>query len=84
MTIKTILTPGIAKRMNEENAFNDFVIGCIYRHLSGDWGEVPEDDALLNRSDPMYAISAYTSSDGVKIWLKQDYKILTVMFPSEY
>lgn len=84
MTIKTVITSGISKKMNAEDAFNNFVIGCIYRHLSGDWGEVSEDDALLNKSDPMYAMSVYTSSDGVKIWLKQDYKILTVMFPSEY
>ena len=84
MSIKTMFTKRIAIKMNENDDFNQFVLDSIYRHLSGDWGDVSPADADVNSSDPLYALSAYKSPDGMKIWLKQDYNVLTVLFPDEY
>lgn len=80
MQIKTIITAGVAAEMNASDEFNQFVIDSIYRHLSGDWGDASEHDRELNSSDPLNALSAYKSAAGVKIWIKQDGKILTVLF----
>lgn len=84
MQIKTIITAGVAAEMNASDEFNQFVIDSIYRHLSGDWGDVSEHDRELNSSDPMNALSAYKSTADVKIWIKQDGKKITVLFPDEY
>lgn len=84
MQVKTIFTPKIAAEMNASDTFNQFVLDSIYRHLSGDWGDVSIIDANRNTADPLNALSIYTASDGVKIWVKQDYNILTVLFSDEY
>lgn len=84
MQIKTIVTARVASEMNTSDEFNQFVIDSIYRHLSGDWGDVSEHDRELNRSDPLNALSAYKNTADTKIWIKQYGKILTVLFPDEY
>ena len=84
MQIKTIITAGVAAEMNASDEFNQFVIDSIYRHLSGDWGDVSEHDRELNSSDPMNALSTYKSASDAKIWIKQDGKKITVLFPDEY
>ena len=84
MQIKTIATIGITEKMETSPEFCKFVISSLDKHFLGDWGEVSEADSVANTSDPLYALSAYTDPDGVKIWVKQDYNIVTVLFPSEY
>lgn len=84
MQIKTIVTAGVAAEMSNSDSFNRFVFNSIHRHLSGDWGEVSEDDRETNNTAPLYALSAYTVPDGRKIWVKQDGGVLTVLFPDEY
>lgn len=84
MKIKTIATAAIAEKIQASDTFHNFVISSITRHLIGDWGEVSAADAEANTNDPHYALSAYTAPDGVKIWIKQDYDVVTVLFPSEY
>lgn len=84
MTVKTVLTANVVKKMNSDSIFNEFVINCIYRHLSGDWGEMPPKDIEANNADPLFAMSLYTAPDNTKIILKQDYNVLAVFFPEEY
>lgn len=84
MDIKTIATAGIAEKMQTNKDFNDFVYSSLNRHFCGDWGDVSADDAATNAADPLCALSAYTALDGRKIWIKQDYNVVTVLFPSEY
>lgn len=76
-------TVGVAEKMEQFKEFKQFVHDSLSRHLSGDWGDINEEDAEINNTDPEYALSAYTL-DGVKIWLKQDDDIITVLFPDEY
>lgn len=84
MQVKTVCTTRIAAEMNSNDTFNQFVLDSIYHHLSGDWGDVSIIDANRNTADPLNALSIYTAHDGVKIWVKQDYNILTVAFSDEY
>lgn len=84
MDIKTVVTHTIAEKMQKSNSFHDFVFSSIARHLSGDWGDISENDKAVNDIDPVNALSAYTVPNGTKIWIKRDVDILTVLFPSEY
>lgn len=84
MSIKTIITGSVAAKMNTNDAFNQFVLDAIHRHLSGDWGDISECDRKSNNDDPMNASSTYNSPDNTKIWVRQNGKILTVLFPDEY
>ena len=84
MTVKTVLTKDVAKKMNSDYVFDRFIARCIYRHLSGDWGEMPPEDMESNNTDPLFAMSSYTAPDNTRVILKQDYNILTVLFFKEY
>lgn len=84
MQIKTIATAGIAEKMKISIEFCKFVISSLDRHFRSDWGEVTEEDAATNTSSPLYALSAYIDPDGVKIWIKQDCNVVTVLFPIGY
>lgn len=84
MTARLCITAGVATKMNQSDAFNSFVSRSLDRHLSGDWGEISAEDIGANNANPLYALSAYTDPEGVKIWIKQDFNIITVLFPSEY
>ena len=82
--VSTYMTAGIAAAVESSEDFRKFVNNCFLRHLRKDWGEITPEDAALNAMNPRFAMSAYTSPDGRKVWLKQDFDILTVLFPSEY
>lgn len=84
MQIRVIATATIAEKVHENTSFERFVNNSLDRHFSGDWGDISEEDAAVNTNAPLHALSAYTNPDGVKIWIKQDYDIITVLFPSEY
>lgn len=84
MTVKTVLTADVAKKMNKDYVFDRFISRCIDRHLSGDWGEIPPEDVEANNADPLFAMSLYTAPDNTKVVLKQDYNVLAVFFPCEY
>lgn len=84
MQLKTIVTAGVAADMSNSGSFNQFVFDSIHRHISGDWGEVSENDRETNNAAPLYALSAYMAPDGRRIWAKQDGGVLTVLFPDEY
>lgn len=84
MQIKKTITAGVAEKMNANDTFNEFVLDSVYRHLSGDWGDVSVNEAEINAADPLNAMSAYHAPNGTKIWIKQNGKFLTVLFPDEY
>lgn len=84
MQIRVIATAAIAKKVHKSTGFERFINNSLDRHFSGDQGEVSEDDSATNTSDPLYVLSAYTDPNGVKIWIKQDYNVVTVLFPFEY
>jgi hypothetical protein len=64
----------------------------LTRHLTGDWGDVDEEDKALNDcalETGTRLISAYhigDSQDPVKIWIitEADRSVTTLLLPSEY
>lgn len=82
--IEIVVTRSIKNAMDQDRNFEQFVMACMKRHLSGDWGDTCKEDAALNNEDPCNALSAYTYENDIKIWLKRDYDVLTILYPSEY
>jgi hypothetical protein len=61
----------------------------IKRHVTGDWGELDEEDQRENELSVAHGfrlLSAYTLSDGTKLWIitEADRSSTTLLLPSEY
>lgn len=62
----------------------------LQRHLSGDWGNVPVEDAQLNElaigPEAGRVLSSYDITSGVRIWIitEWDRSVTTFLLPSEY
>lgn len=82
-----VATAGVAAWMEEEGLDVE-VANRLCRHVSGEWGEVCEEDAATNEEALQYGnriMSVYTVR-GVKIWIitEADRSSTTVLFPDEY
>jgi len=65
------------------------VAQALARHLSGDWGELSEEDRVANEqalAEQERLLSAYTSTSGVKFWIitEWDRSYTTVLLPEDY
>ena len=83
------LTAGVNNRISEEVRFEMFVINCIKRHLSGDWGNLGEGDKKENElslKKGFRLLSSYKYKDEIKIWIitESDRSATTILFPEEY
>lgn len=61
----------------------------IRRHITGDWGELDEDDQQENQrslQDGCRLLSAYQLRDGRRIWVitEADRSSTTILLPEEY
>lgn len=61
----------------------------LRRHVTGDWGEVPPEDAQENElsvKQGFRILSAYTLNTSVKIWIitEADRSATTLLLPDEY
>ena len=61
----------------------------LKRHVTGDWGEVDEEDCRENELSVVQRcrlLSAYTLSNGTKLWIitEADRSATTLLLPSEY
>ena len=64
-------------------------IDFLRRHVTGDWGEVPEEDAEENDRSVEHGfrvLSSYTLETGVKVWVitEWDRSVTTFLLPEEY
>lgn len=62
---------------------------AFLRHLSGDWGDVSQDDTQSNNQalkNGGRLLSEYHSAQGVKFWIitEADRSVTTVLLPSDY
>lgn len=82
----TVATPGALEALEEaEQSAGAF----LSRHVMGDWGEVPEEDAQANEdalSNGARLLSAYTTKTGAKLWVitEADRSATTILTPEEY
>jgi hypothetical protein len=79
-------TPGVIQAVVTAG---DDVFPYLARHARGDWGEVNEEDRLLNDRALVSGtrlLSAYRLRDGTKVWIitEADRASTTVLLPGEY
>ena len=91
---QTVMTCGVNAQMQRDEYFGAHVHDCIRRHLSGDWGDLGDEDKASNdaainppggcEADRIF--SAYESAEHPKIWIitEWDRSVTTVLFPDEY
>ena len=68
---------------------NDDIQTALDRHLSGDWGDVGEEDRAENElslKQGLRLFSVYHGSNGTKFYIitEHDRSITTVLLPSDY
>ena len=61
----------------------------VSRHIKGDWGDVPRDDAAANTDALRIGarlLSSYELPDGTRIWIitEADRSATTLLLPEEY
>jgi hypothetical protein len=83
---RIVATPGALAAMEEAG---DNPGTLLKRHLSGDWGDLDEDDRRENECSLAHAcrlLSVYILSTGTRLWVitEADRSATTLLLPSEY
>ena len=81
-----VATPGALSALAEAEEEIGYL---LIRHISGDWGNVPTEDAVANNEaleNGFRILSSYQLSTGEKIWVitEADRGVTTFLLPSEY
>lgn len=83
---RTVATPGALEALEKASQTpTEF----LSRHVSGDWGTLPPEDAQANK-DALAGggrlFSAYLLNNGTKIWVitEWDRSVTTILLPAEY
>ena len=85
-----MMSRGVADLVASNAAFAKFCIDSLYRHASGDWGDLcPEDkkeNKLALKQGSLRIFSAYENKCLPKIWIitEADRSATTTLFPDEY
>lgn len=79
-------TPGAIKCLQEAG---QNPADLLYRHVSGDWGDLCEEDKRENEfsvNRRLRILSAYVLTTGVKVWVitEADRSMTTILLPEEY
>lgn len=88
----TVMTRGVADRIEADSLFAAFVTESFSRYLGCDWGDLDKDDArandqaVANGDDRILAAYKREGFPEDKIWIitEWDRSATTVLFPSEY
>ena len=80
---RIVATPGVLSLINGSD-----LLECLLRHLSGDWGDLCEEDKKENDfslGHRLRLLSAYDTVDG-KLWIitEADRSATTFLLPEEY
>jgi hypothetical protein len=83
---QVVATPGAIEAMESNNRQS---IDLLTRHLSGDWGVIPKEDAEANQwafENGERILSSYPLEDGSRIWIitEWDRSVTTFLLPEEY
>ena len=83
---QVVSTPGALEALEEAGVAP---VTLLMRHASGDWGEVPPEDAEENElsvREGFRILSSYVLSTKVKVWVitEADRSVTTFLLPSEY
>lgn len=50
---RIVITPGIETSLSSQDTNEQWIVNCLARHLSGDWGVVDEHDRQVNNAAMM-------------------------------
>ena len=83
---QVLSTPGALEAFAEAE---QYPLELLARHVTGDWGEVPDEDKEENDfsvKNKLRILSAYVLPTGVKVWVitEADRSATTFLLPSEY
>jgi hypothetical protein len=83
---RTFITPGAEEALQ---IAGQTAIEFLRRHMSGDWGELSDEDVKENEfslKEGLRLLSAYHTGKGQKIWIitEADRSATTILLPSEY
>jgi hypothetical protein len=83
---QTFITPGAEEALQ---IAGQTAIEFLRRHMSGDWGELSDEDVKENESslrEGLRLLSAYQTRKGQKLWIitEADRSATTILLPSEY
>jgi hypothetical protein len=81
---RLVATPNALSHLSEAE-----ILTAITRHLSGDWGELGEEDWLINDAavkNGSRLLSVFPTGKGVRFWVitEADRSATTVMLPEDY
>lgn len=80
-----VATRGVLKHLEHHGIQAD---PYVRRHVCGDWGSVPPDDALANGRAVKHGARILSSYEiaGQRVWIitEADRSVTTLLFPSEY
>jgi hypothetical protein len=85
---RLVATPGALALLRRSAVGEDHLPTLLERHQSGDWGEVPEEDARENEFSIRHGfrvLSSYRVA-GERLWIitERDRSATTVLLPEEY
>lgn len=83
---RLVATPGALTALATAGVAPD---ALLTRHLTGDWGEIPPEDARANElgvREGFRVVSAYRLPTGARVWLitEADRSASVLLLPSEY
>ncbi len=83
---QVVATPGALEAMETNQCLS---LDLLIRHLSGDWGTIPKEDAEANQQaleDGSRIMSGYDLANGARIWIitEADRSATTFLLPEEY
>ena len=83
---QTFITPGAEEALQ---IAGQTAIEFLRRHMSGDWGELSDEDVRENEfslKEGLRLLSAYQTGKGQKLWIitEADRSATTILLPSEY
>lgn len=95
-TGQLVATHKVSDMCEAHPKMNRFIADSMKRHMTGDWGDLQDEDKqsndeALNEQCPNRIISAYNFEQlpgiaDTKIWIatEHDRSVTTILFPSEY
>ncbi len=86
---ETVMTRGIGEAMEHDNNFRGEVLKSFERYVSGDWGDLGDDDKKMNdeavtNNDDRILAKYKTSTKPIYIITEWDRSYTTIMFCDEY
>jgi hypothetical protein len=83
---EVVATPGAVEALETHNIQP---LTLLQRHVTGDWGDVCEEDAQSNTDAVTYGeriLSSYRIAEHTRVWIitEWDRSVTTLLLPSEY